>query len=164
MIRPPIVVDRQKLRLRQGRGFSMIEVLVTLLIVTFGLLGVAGLLLNGLKANQTSNIRTTAQFQAYEIADRMRANMKGVFGHNYDTAPGGVPSKDCETDTCNPSEQAQFDLYQWEERNKKLLPPLSAGGKGTVTRINADLYEITVRWSEDKSLTLGKSFTLRFEP
>lgn len=56
------------------RGFSLIEVLVTVLILAFGLLGVAGLLVKGVSNAASSEAMSKASQLASELADRMRAN------------------------------------------------------------------------------------------
>jgi len=60
--------------MRKDRGFSMLEVLVTMVIIAFGLLGVAGIIANGLKSNLSSYGRSQASWLANDIIDRMRAN------------------------------------------------------------------------------------------
>jgi type IV pilus assembly protein PilV len=56
------------------KGFSLIEVLVTLVILSLGLLGVAGLLVNGISNAASSEALTKANQLAAEMADRIRAN------------------------------------------------------------------------------------------
>jgi type IV pilus assembly protein PilV len=75
-----------------ARGFTLIEVLVSLVVLSIGLLGLAALQLTSLKANHGSSTRTQAVYLAYDIIDRMRANPTDVFAHNYDTAIGAVPT------------------------------------------------------------------------
>ncbi|HLE93281.1 MAG TPA: type IV pilus modification protein PilV, partial [Sulfuricaulis sp.] len=58
----------------QHRGFSLIEVLVALLVLSIGLLGLAALQTTSLQYNTGSYFRTQATFLAYDIIDRMRAN------------------------------------------------------------------------------------------
>nr|WP_312508537.1 type IV pilus modification protein PilV [Pseudomonas luteola] len=56
------------------KGLSLIEVLVTLLIFTIGLLGLATLQLNALKSTADSNQRSQATWILQDLAERMRAN------------------------------------------------------------------------------------------
>ncbi|MCL1635129.1 type IV pilus modification protein PilV [Luteimonas sp. SX5] len=60
--------------MRMQRGFSMIEVLVTLVILAFGLLGFALLQTMNLRYTQSANHRTQATNLAYDLLDQMRAN------------------------------------------------------------------------------------------
>jgi len=58
----------------KGHGFSLLEFLIALLIVSFGLLGIAAIIANSMKDNQSSYARTQAVVLAGDIIDRMRAN------------------------------------------------------------------------------------------
>jgi type IV pilus assembly protein PilV len=66
---------------RLQKGFTLIEVLVTLFILAIGLLGLAGLLFEGMRNNQGSYLRTQASIMAYDMADRMRANSDQASGY-----------------------------------------------------------------------------------
>lgn len=107
------------------QGFTLLEILIALVILSVGLLGLAGLQLNGLRSNQDSYYLTQAMAQAYDMADRMRANMAGYGEGDYNNIAATVPaspSKDCATSTCSALEMAQYDAYQWNTANDKLLP------------------------------------------
>lgn len=65
-----------RIRKDQG-GFSMIEVLVTLLVFTIGLLGLAALQLNALQGTSDSAQRSQAATVLQDLAERMRANPEG---------------------------------------------------------------------------------------
>ncbi|MFZ3288159.1 MAG: type IV pilus modification protein PilV, partial [Telluria sp.] len=60
--------------MQRQQGFSLIEVLITMLIVSIGLLGIAGIIVTNLKHNQSSYARTQASLLVSDIVDRMRAN------------------------------------------------------------------------------------------
>ncbi|MBZ2209394.1 type IV pilus modification protein PilV [Massilia soli] len=60
--------------MRTQRGFSLVEVLVTMLVVSIGLLGIAGLIVTSMKNNQSAQSRSQASVLANDIIDRMRAN------------------------------------------------------------------------------------------
>lgn len=119
---------------RQG-GFSLIEVLVALFVLSIGLLGLAALQTTGLKFNHQSYQRTQAVIQAYDIIDRMRHNTVGKNGGSYNTiALGAKPSIsgiNCTSGTgCVPADLATFDINQWNTGNEQLL----SQGKGAVCR------------------------------
>ena len=82
---------------RSARGFTLIEVMVAIVILSFGLLGVAGLMVLGIQNSYSSQQRTIATQLAYDMIDRMRANFTGVelaasgVGGNYDR-PASNPS------------------------------------------------------------------------
>ncbi len=119
------------------RGFSLIEVMVTLLILAVGLLGLAGLQTLGLKFNTQSYQRTQAVLNAYDIVDRIRANAGGIAMGVYDDidvtvpAPGLPLNPDCGAVTpCDNTQMADYDIAQW----KNSLAELLTQGKGTVCR------------------------------
>ena len=70
-------------------GFTLIEVLVTAVILTIGLLGLAGLQYNSLQGNQGAQMNTVAVLQALDAADRLRSNPVGVASNEYDNLVGG---------------------------------------------------------------------------
>lgn len=83
-------------RCRQQAGTSLIEVLVAMVVLSIGLLGMAGLQANSLKLNQTSMQRSQASIHAYELLDLMRSDQRSAIDGNYDLAEGGTPSSGTE--------------------------------------------------------------------
>ena len=73
----PMRSQRIAVNLKQ-RGFTLLEVMIALLIFSIGLLGLAGLQAGGLRSNNQAQLRTIAVIQAYDMADRIRANPRGV--------------------------------------------------------------------------------------
>jgi type IV pilus assembly protein PilV len=60
--------------LRRSRGFSLLEVLISMVILSFGLLGMVGLQAAALQANRQARIQATAGSLAHELAEMMRGN------------------------------------------------------------------------------------------
>lgn len=134
-------------------GFTIVEVLVSLVVLSIGLLGIAKLVLYSAHANDSAYLRSQATQLAYEILDSMRANSTGAKAGNYNTALAAgpvVPAVNCLTSACtNPSDQAAYDIYQWKER---LAAPTGAlpSGQGSVA-VSAGLpatATITVQWDD----------------
>jgi type IV pilus assembly protein PilV len=126
---------------RQAAGLTLIEVLVAMLIVSVGLLGVAGLHMRSLQSNYDALMRTHATSLANDIADRMRANRsavtpKGVYD---EIAYGDKPSVGT-----NPP-QALRDAKEWKDALEAQLP----AGDGDV-EVNGDTGVVTIRvsWGE----------------
>ena len=69
--------------MRHTNGFTLLEVLIALLIFSLGLMGLAGLLVVSVQTNHSAYLRTQASFLAQTMADRMRANILGVWNSNY---------------------------------------------------------------------------------
>src|ERR1700683_3979002 len=72
-------------------GFTILEVLVSLVILSIGLLGTAKLMLYSSHANDSAYLRSQATELAYEILDNMRANRQQALAGAYTTALGAVP-------------------------------------------------------------------------
>ncbi|WP_455208161.1 type IV pilus modification protein PilV [Kaarinaea lacus] len=59
-------------------GFTLIEVLIAVVILSIGLLGMAGIQLQGLRGTTSSTLRSDATIMANDIAERVHANLDGV--------------------------------------------------------------------------------------
>jgi type IV pilus assembly protein PilV len=68
---------------RLQRGFTLVEVLVTIIIMSIGLLGVAGLQLASMRSNHSAYLRTQATLAAYDLIDRMRADPAAFNGNHF---------------------------------------------------------------------------------
>ena len=135
-------------------GFTLLEVLIALLVLSIGLLGLAALQTVGLRSNQMATMRTTAVQAAYDITDRMRANPEGLTEANkfYVLATGAKPSsaKDCDDEVCTSQELATFDLVQWRAQLTTL-----PDGTGSITQAVDGItgqvtHSITVFWNEER--------------
>ena len=129
------------------RGFSLIEVLVTMVLLAIGLLGLAGLQARSMANSHSSFYRTIAAQQAYDIADRMAANLLGVDAGNYDNLTATLPANpNCIASGCSVANIALTDHYQWLRANAAVLP----GGSGTVANIGGSscIFEVRVMWHE----------------
>lgn len=107
------------LRVPSQQGFSLIEALITVLIVAIGLLGVAGMQLVGLKGNQQSFSKNQAAHHMQSMLEKMRGNPAGVIAGKYlfdsSTYSCAVePTKNCSqaTVTCDTEEVAAYDLFK----------------------------------------------------
>jgi len=130
-------------------GFSMIEILVTLVIVATALLGTAGLQIYAMRVGQGGQFRTQAVFLASDIAERMEANRTAALNGNYVIAnTSAVPtlSTACSTGACSATNLATYDLNQWSNTIATLLPQPS----WEITQ-NGNNYTIIVRWTDRSS-------------
>lgn len=92
-------------------GYSLIEVMVSVLVMTLGILGMTGLQSASLKHNTHSMQRTKAAYLSYEIMDRMRANASPI----YSIALGSQPAEqECFSAGCTPEELMNFDIAEWK--------------------------------------------------
>ena len=153
---------RQKLSLRvkPQMGFTLIEVLVALLVLSVGLLGLAMLQVQGMKFNSDAYFRTQATILAYDMIDRMRANHVAAGTGAYDLATATdvnnrlstynackASSCNCDASACSTStDEATYDIGKWYEAQDSLLPG-SAINRSTIKRVG-NQYTITIRWWE----------------
>lgn len=137
-------------------GFSLLEVLISLVILSVGLLGVAGLMSTTLKSNDSAYMRTQATVQAYSIIDRMRANNSAVTAGHYaygmPSAPAAAthPPDACTGTSCADTQLANYDISQWEYDLAKHLPD----GRGSIqTSATTTGTNVTVRvlWNDSRA-------------
>ena len=106
-------------RQTQG-GFTLIEVLVSALILALGLVGVAGLQALALKNNQSAYLRSQASALAYDLADRMRTNVAGA--GSYVPGSATVHATCSTTSGCSVQQAAQNDIAEWNAALAVNLP------------------------------------------
>ena len=151
-------------RVSRIKGFTLVEVLVSLVILAIGLLGIAKLMLMSSHSNDSAYLRSQATALAYEMLDNMRANRQEALPPNssYNTAAAApvvfpFPGTACEGTACtNPTQVALYDLFQWGMRldaNSGLVPagalPNGRGSVATVTNgTNETTVTIIVSWND----------------
>jgi type IV pilus assembly protein PilV len=113
---------RHVTRTKQQRGFSLIEVMVSVLITSVSLLGMAGVQVTSKRASHEAIQRTTATTMAMDILERMRSNPQGLAAYSSAALGGGTitaePTPTCSNDTtdvCNSLQLAAHDLWEWEQ-------------------------------------------------
>lgn len=132
------------------RGFSFVEVLVTVFVCAVGLLGTASLIANSMKFNHDSYLRSTATAQAYSIADRIRANPTGMAAGLYNNVAGIGTDPGC-TSNCTSAQIAQKDVFDWNTANGNTLP----SGQGTVVAAGGGIFNITVMYDARRTGATG---------
>jgi len=134
---------------RRMAGITMIESLVALVVISVGMLGIAGLYLASLQAGRSANLRIQALNLTSEMADRIRANRNGL-GNYVATAAATGTQHDCTTVNCTPKDVAENDLYVWKLAITAALP---ANANGQIQFVdvadpNPDRYVILLTWRE----------------
>ena len=126
----------------QHAGFTLIEVLISVLVLALGVIGAAGMQLVAMRTGQQSGAQSLAVQLANEMADKMRANGKQMdqadasnpyLGVKYDAvndAEPAEPATNCYNTACSDAQMAAFDVYEWEKRVKTALP----GGRVEICR------------------------------
>jgi type IV pilus assembly protein PilV len=130
------------------RGMTLIEVLVSVLILAIGLLGAAAIQLNALKYTDSATLSSQATFIAYDMMDRIRANVDGNATGNGSTdvlplynltAIGSAPAG-------NQTNARDQDLADFRE-NVEGLP----SGTGSITAKSNRFVTITVGWDDTRA-------------
>jgi len=152
------------LPVRKQTGASMIEVLISMFLVSTILLGVAMFAISALSGNRDAYFRSQANLLAYDLADRIRANADYALADddNYSfntsdavTIPAG---SNCLTSAsgCSAQQLAAEDIRQWAENFIDLVgvgsdgadyEPLFPSGVGAVT-VDDNSVEVRVQWVE----------------
>lgn len=137
------------------RGFTLLEILVAIIVLSIGLLGLASLQAHGLRSNHSGYLRSQATIFAYEMTDRLRANRKTAIAGSYnidlaDAKPSGSTVQD-------------VDRQQWLDALAANLP----SGDGaiactttTVSGISTYACTITVQWNDTRRNLETQTFTM----
>lgn len=121
------------------RGATLIEVLVAIVILSIGLLGLAGLQATSIKSNEGSYYRSQATILANDIIDRMRANRTAAIAGNYNLS--ALKSSHDSTST-----RADKDLTEWLTQVSKLPE-----GKARIERDDSTrIVTITINWDDSR--------------
>jgi type IV pilus assembly protein PilV len=127
------------------RGFSLVEVLVALIIMSVGMLGIAGLYVQGMQAGRTSMLRHNAVTLVGDVADRIRSNPRA--GNAYTDADGADNGCVNGGTDCTDTEMAAHDIFLWKTQADDTMP----NGLVTITfdnTVNPFDYTIAVTWDE----------------
>lgn len=129
----------------------MIEVLVSLVIVAFGLLGLAGLQARSMSFQKDSFDRKAAAEMAAQLAERVRANFDGFKAGNYnvtltpaDATAAAVPAC-ADLLNCTPAETAARDWAMWQIDLRRRLP---TSGAYLQAPANSAQINLVVAWQE----------------
>lgn len=101
---------------KYAQGFSLLEVLITVVLVSIGLLGAIGLQIRSQQFSQNAYFHTQAAVTAHDMLERMRSNSKGLEAQEYNL-PDAIKHDSCYTLTgCSTAEMAENDMYEWAGR------------------------------------------------
>jgi len=129
-------------------GFSLIEVLISILVISIGMLGVAGLQTISLRQNYGSSLLAQATFQSQNMIERMRANIAGVNQGAYDAITGAETDPNC-LPNCTPIQLATYDAATWIAATKSELNDAGNGTvNGTITRNIDGTFTASISWQE----------------
>jgi type IV pilus assembly protein PilV len=139
---------------RGAIGFTLVEVLVALLVLSIGLLGIGKMMMLSARANDSAYMRSQATALAYTMLDAMRANRVAAISQGYDTAQVVPAQQGCANAApgCTSGQTAQNDTFMWNQALATALP----SGAGTVVTATVPVgtgasnitATITVTWSD----------------
>lgn len=145
-------------------GITLIEVLITVLILAGGLLGTAVLQSRSLKYNNQAYLNTQANMMAYDMLDRINANkVYSIDGLGYSASLGNMPvtyPTTCEAAPCTPDELAVYDIEQWKFLINEQLP----NADGTIQAVDIPEgrnYTITIFFDDSRGEDTRRQIILR---
>lgn len=126
-------------KIKYLNGFTLLEVMISLLILSIGLLGIAALQANSLKINHGAYQRTQAIFLTYDMMDRLRANRTAALAGQCDIALGA---------TISGTSMCAVDVTDWQDNFVSALMP---SGQGLIDcSSTANVCVVTVQWDEGR--------------
>ncbi len=158
---------------RAARGFTLIEILVTVVILSIGLLGIAGLQAATSRYKVNSWVRGSTALLFSDFADRVRANATeagnpyragAVVASSYTlqtvwadqaAATPAAPTLSCLTVSCTPAERAAYDMAVWQQNVRRQMP----SGSAWVTGNRENGINVTLMWL-DKQFVGADNATL----
>lgn len=121
------------------QGVSLLEVLIAVLVLSFGLLGLAGLQMTALRSNQSAHERSMAVIESYSIVDAMRVDRTNAINGAFNLALNATPAG-----TTFPA----LELIKWRAR---LITNLGPDATGSVA-CNGASCTVTVQWNDTRGV------------
>lgn len=152
-------------RFPHQRGASLVEVMMSVLVFSVGLIGLAGLMVMATHSNHSAYLRTQVTFLAGNMANRMSANPVGVWegGYNSGAYPVARSQTDCGAAVgCNAVALAAYDQSVWSSQLVTFLPNpsatiqcggVSSAGHNPSSELNSrppygGTCDMTISWTE----------------
>lgn len=168
-------------------GFSLLEVLIAILVLSIGLLGLAGMQLQGAEGTNSAYFRSQATLIANELAERLHVNRPAVDNSDYaatnianseDHCNNNVPNPWCDSvgnalaESCNPTEMATFDIHSAACGIDERLPTgglaIACADVDPTDGVDCTIgspHLITVSWNEvDDGNAFSRSVVIRVLP
>ncbi len=161
------------LRRATVKGVTLIEVLVAMVVLSIGMLGIAGLQVATTKYQQGNRVRGMVAPIFSDIASRIRSNADQagnnantglasisayVLADSWDTQQGTTlttPSPDCEATatTCTSTQRASYDMMFWRQRIRAALP----SGAALLEGDRSQGFQATIMWFDKDYTDKGKA-------
>jgi type IV pilus assembly protein PilV len=157
--------SRQPAGGRLVAGFSLVEVMVALVVMSVGLLGIAKMQALALSNTSVASTRSLAAIEASSLAASMHAN-RGYWSSSLvaptiqiqgaTVTPAVGPTVDCVAKSCTPASLAAYDLQQWTTAALQILPPDYVANIACTATDTPPNCTITIQWNE-KSVALNQN-------
>lgn len=148
-MQPTLLTPRKQLPLKgrhstQQAGLSLLEVMITVVILSLGLLGLAGLQITGLQNTRNAYYSSIANQHIQSMAELIRSDVTNMRTGRYDNL-GSCKEEGC-TNTCDKDEKKCPSHQAWLSQVATALP----GGAGRVreTSNGSNAFYIAVLWSD----------------
>jgi len=148
----------------RARGFSLVEVMVALIVMSIGLLGVAKMQAAALSNTAIASTRSLAAIEASSLASSMHAN-RGYWSsptvattitlRGRTVTPNVAPAAGCAAASCTPAELAAYDLQEWTTAALQVLPPDYQATITCTPTVTPPNCTIQIQWAE-KSVAINK--------
>lgn len=152
---------------RKNHGFTLLEVMIALFVLSVGMLGSTAMILRGQAEATKTNYDAIASELSSTMTEMMRSNIAGVEAGSYDALDSGAVDPGCAATGCDSANIALYDSYIWGWMLDEYLP----GATGTVRGLGKDsIFLITVSWTEaqrtgtDTGTEITKTHTMMFQP
>lgn len=158
-----LIIDKKtQVQLDNQQGFSLIEVLISIILLAFGMLGMAGLFNYSLSANSNASNRMAASLLASDYAELVRANPDNLISNKYNqqiaefkpsaAALNTLETNLCTYPLCKSSTTAavsieSLDIALFRNRVKAMLP---AGDFQAARVVGTNQIDIWIVWAEGK--------------
>lgn len=131
------------------RGVTLVEAMIALLVISIGLLGIASLQITAMNQNASSLHHSQAVWYAYNMSDRVRANISGFASYDGINTGTNDYTQQCITARCSAANMINADAADWENMISNL-----PGGVGVISIPGNELL-VTVMWDDDGTGATG---------
>jgi type IV pilus assembly protein PilV len=148
---------------RRSAGFTIVELLVAFVVLSIGMLGIAGLFAVTLRSSGNAIQRVLAVDLASDIADRIRANRRAGNAYAADAAATDDKCVGESSVTCSADEMARNDVWLWRQQIAQAFPGGTArgtiGSRAGSSSVAPSTYTIQIAWNER-----ARNSSERYEP
>lgn len=154
----PLHLTNIRTPLETQSGTTLINILISLLMIGLGLFAGIQLQIRGIEGVQTSSNQTEALLLAEDMLERMRANSSQLAAYetaNLTALPVGQSAsyQDCGVVACTAADLVQYDLGSWQERFPAALVSMSANISPDPT--DDSMWFVVIRWDDDRNGSTG---------